>query len=95
MIKFNEDFNGCVSIGAKRGERQIIVLKPINDDPYNVGIAYKQWLEDNNEQVPTELNLLLTQYDEHNLRSKIELGLWLEQQNIIVRVPLGDPVAEH
>jgi hypothetical protein len=60
-----------------------------------VGIAYKQWLEDNNEQVPTELNLLLTQYDEHNLRSKIELALWLEQQSIIVRVPLGDPVAEH
>ena len=90
MIKFNEDFNGCVSVGTEG-----IILKPINDDPYNVGIAYKQTLEDNNKQVPTELNLLLTQYDEHNLRSKIELALWLEQQNIIVRVPLGDPVAEH
>lgn len=90
MIRFNEDYNGCVSIGTEG-----ITLKPTNDDPYNVGIAYKQMLEDNNLKVPTELNLLLTQYNENNLRTKIELGLWLEQQNILVRVPLGDPVAEH
>ena len=90
MITFNEDLHGCIS---KQNEGDI-TLVPINDDEYNIAIAYKKYRNDNGLPPDTELNCLLNQYN-NGWIVRYELAQYLETLPIVVKVPLGDPVVEH
>lgn len=90
MITFNEDLHGCIN---KQNEGDI-TLVPINDDEYNIAIAYKKYRTDNGLPQDTELNCLLAQYH-YGWTARYELAQYLETLPIVVKVPLGDPVVEH
>ena len=91
MITFNEDLHGCINKQVSDGD---IVLAPINDDEYNIAIAYQKWRDDNGLPHDTELALLLAQYN-CAWCMRYELAQYLETLPIVVKVPLGDPVVEH
>lgn len=90
MITFNKDLHGCTNI-QKSGD---ITIVPINDDEYNIAVAYRKYLDDNGLPEDAELDCLLRQYN-YGWSVRYELASYLETLPIVVKVPLGDPVVEH
>ena len=87
MIKFRDDLHGCENVPNTGG----IILHPINDDPYHIGLAYHRYrvahlskgecIERNTD----ELLLLLSQYY-YGRCVRYELASYLETQPIHVEV---------
>lgn len=81
MIKFRDDLKGCEST-YHEGD---ITLTPINDDPYNIGVAYNRYLAENGQERDKEVSLSLQQYD-LGTSPKYELAAYLETPPIHVHI---------
>lgn len=81
MIKFREDLHGCENVPNTGG----IVLHPINDDPYNIGVAYNRYRTEQGLERDKEISLSLQQYD-LGTSPKYELASYLETLPIHVHI---------
>lgn len=81
MIKFRNDLHGCESI-YHEGD---VILTPINDDPYNIGAAYKRYRSEQGLENDRELSISLQQYD-LGTSPKYELASYLETLPIHVSI---------
>lgn len=81
MIKFRDDLHGCEST-YHEGD---ITLTPINDDPYNIGVAYNRYRTEQGLERDKEVSLSLQQYD-LGTSPKYELASYLETLPIHVHI---------